>query len=39
VRRLKALGLTISYRIGYRLSPRGVAYLAWLRAHNPAEPR
>jgi hypothetical protein len=33
VRRLKALGLTISYRIGYRLSPRGEAYLAWLRAN------
>ena len=33
VRRLKALGLTISFRIGYRLSPRGEAYLAWLRAH------
>jgi len=31
VRRLKALGLTISFRIGYRLSPRGEAYLAWLR--------
>jgi hypothetical protein len=37
VRRLKALGLTISYRIGYRLSPRGEAYLTWLHAHNPAE--
>ena len=36
VRRLKALGLTISYRIGYRLSPRGEAYLAWLRAHGGA---
>jgi hypothetical protein len=33
VRRLKALGLTISYRIGYRLSPRGEAYLAWLHAN------
>jgi hypothetical protein len=39
VRRLKALGLTISYRIGYRLSPRGEAFLAWLRAHNAAETR
>lgn len=27
IRRLKALGLTESLRIGYRLSPRGVAYL------------
>jgi hypothetical protein len=27
VRKLKALGLTLSLRIGYRLSPRGVAYL------------
>jgi hypothetical protein len=28
VRKLKALGLTISLGIGYRLSPRGEAYLA-----------
>jgi biotin operon repressor len=28
VRRLKALGLTISLDVGYRLSPRGTAYLA-----------
>lgn len=28
VRRLKALGLTISLEVGYRLSPRGRAYLA-----------
>ncbi len=28
VRRLKALGLTISLDVGYRLSPRGAAYLA-----------
>lgn len=27
IRRLKALGLTESLRVGYRLSPRGVAYL------------
>jgi hypothetical protein len=27
IRRLKALGLTESLRIGYRLSPRGLAYL------------
>jgi hypothetical protein len=35
VRRLKALGLTISLRIGYRLSPRGEAYLAWIRSQEP----
>lgn len=34
VRRLKALGLTISLDVGYRLSPRGRAYLA--RAARPA---
>lgn len=28
VRKLKNLGLTISLRVGYRLSPRGTAYLA-----------
>jgi hypothetical protein len=28
VRRLKALGLTMSLDVGYRLSPRGAAYLA-----------
>lgn len=28
VRKLKNLGLTLSLRIGYRLSPRGAAYLA-----------
>jgi hypothetical protein len=28
VRRLKALGLTISLDVGYRISPRGEAYLA-----------
>ena len=27
VRKLKALGLTVSLEVGYRLSPRGVAYL------------
>ena len=27
IRRLKALGLTESLRVGYRLSPRGLAYL------------
>lgn len=28
VRKLKALGLTISHRVGYEISPRGAAYLA-----------
>ena len=28
IRKLKALGLTISLRVGYQLSPRGAAYLA-----------
>lgn len=28
IRKLKALGLTISLRVGYQLSPRGEAYLA-----------
>lgn len=28
VRKLKALGLTISHRVGYELSPGGVDYLA-----------
>ena len=31
VRRLKELGLTISLDVGYRISPRGAAYLARLR--------
>lgn len=35
VRRLKALGLTESLEIGYRLSPRGAAYLAWQEALPP----
>jgi hypothetical protein len=30
VRRLKALGLTESLEVGYRLSRRGAAYLSWL---------
>ena len=30
IRKLKALGLTISHDVGYELSPRGTAYLAWL---------
>jgi hypothetical protein len=32
VRRLKALGLTLSLDVGYRLSPRGEAYLRSTRA-------
>jgi hypothetical protein len=32
VRKLKSLGLTISLDVGYRLSPRGVAYLAAVHA-------
>jgi hypothetical protein len=38
IRRLKALGLTISHDVGYELSPRGAAYLAWLtgRDHHRA---
>ncbi len=35
VRRLKALGLTISLDVGYRISPRGAAYLA--RRGDPAK--
>lgn len=34
VRRLKEMGLTISLEIGYRISPRGAAYLA-RRTHQP----
>ena len=30
IRKLKALGLTESLRVGYRLSPRGAAYLGSL---------
>ena len=32
VRKLKNLGLTLSLEVGYRLSPRGEAYLAALDA-------
>jgi biotin operon repressor len=35
VRRLKQLGLTISLDVGYRLSPRGEAYLQHLRVNSP----
>jgi hypothetical protein len=30
IRKLKALGLTISHDVGYELSPRGANYLTWL---------
>ncbi len=30
IRKLKAMGLTISHDVGYELSPRGAAYLNWL---------
>jgi hypothetical protein len=36
VRKLKALGLTESLDIGYRLSPRGVAVLAFVRPKTSA---
>ncbi len=39
VRRLKALGLTISLDVGYRLSPRGAAYLARHAASRASTPR
>jgi hypothetical protein len=32
IRKLKALGLTISHDVGYELSLRGAAYLGWLAA-------
>jgi len=35
VRRLKQLGLTISLDVGYRLSPRGEAYLQHIRGDSP----
>lgn len=30
VRKLKSLGLTYSLEVGYRIAPRGAAYLRWL---------
>lgn len=33
VRKLKKLGLTISLEVGYEISPRGRAYLAYIRQH------
>ena len=38
VRRLKSLGLTESLDVGYRLSPRGEALLARMRAHESQRP-
>jgi hypothetical protein len=35
VRKLKNLGLTLSFPVGYRLSPRGAAYLAAVRSSPP----
>lgn len=35
IRKLKALGLTISLQVGYRLAPRGEAYLAAQEQPNP----
>ncbi|TWS19925.1 ASCH domain-containing protein [Tsukamurella asaccharolytica] len=32
IRKLKGMGLTISHEVGYELSPRGAAYLAWAEA-------
>jgi hypothetical protein len=37
IRKLKALGLTISHDVGYELSPRGAAYLAWLATTSSPE--
>ncbi len=37
VRKLKNLGLTVSLRVGYRLSPRGEAYLAARSGDRSAE--
>jgi hypothetical protein len=39
IRRLKKLGLTISLDVGYRLSPRGEAYLSAVRAADRATGR
>jgi hypothetical protein len=39
VRKLKALGLTISLETGYRLSVRGEAYLAYLQELSAQSPR
>jgi hypothetical protein len=36
VRKLKTLGLTLSLRVGYSLSPRGAAYLRRVRSNEKA---
>ncbi len=36
IRKLKTLGLTISLDVGYRLSPRGEAYLDWYASRDQA---
>jgi hypothetical protein len=36
IRKLKALGLTISHEVGYELSPRGTAYLDYLERSGPS---
>lgn len=33
IRKLKGMGLTISHEVGYELSPRGAAYMAWCESH------
>ena len=38
VRKLKGLGMTESLGVGYRLSPRGAAYLAWESGAERPEP-
>ena len=37
VRKLKTLGLTESLEIGYRLSPRGAAFVRTLRLQHPKD--
>ncbi len=37
IRKLKNLGLTLSLRVGYRISPRGREYLARFRGTEPLE--
>jgi hypothetical protein len=39
VRKLKKLGLTQSFEVGYEISPRGRAYLAALAARQTAQPK
>jgi hypothetical protein len=37
IRKLKALGLTISHDVGYELAPRGQAYLDWRTAREDSD--